>query len=119
MTGSDWAGRMTGKLEREFGTSHDRNLRITGMVRWFASDPRYKPLSEDIPAGRRPDEWELLRDDLPRVLREQPGETIEERWNDLMDELGYPELVDEGVYLFPWEYFDPEIHQHGVVKERP
>lgn len=112
--GSDWAGRMVRDLEGEFGTCPERNVRITSLVRWFVSNPRYEGLLEDS----QTDESRMLTDDLPRVLREQPGDSIEERWNNLMDELGYPEKVEAGVYLQSWDDFEEDGHDPGVSSSR-
>lgn len=116
MGASDWAGDMSIQLEDEFGTAEKRNLRITALVRWFASDPRYEGLFD----GNRQDgqhEWSLLTDDLSNVLREQPGSTIEERWNNLMLELEYQEIVEGGVYLNPWRRFDRETYDPDVTHD--
>jgi len=40
-----------------------------------------------------------LIDDLDKSLHEQPGDTIEERWNNLMDDLNCQSRADKGVYL--------------------
>lgn len=110
MGASDWAGRMVTELAAEFETCEDRNLRLTALVRWFASDPDYQA----IETTDRPDEWSMLTDDLPSVLREQPGSTIEERWNHLMDAFEYQDLADGGVYLQPWDDFDTETYDPQV-----
>ncbi|WP_317176044.1 hypothetical protein [Halomontanus rarus] len=110
MGASDWAGRMAKQLEEEFGTPTERNLRITSLVRWFASNPEYEGLFD----GNRNEEWRTLTNDLPEVLREESGSTIEERWNNLMDELGYQEIVEGGVYLIPWEDYDETTYKPDV-----
>ena len=117
MGGADWAGTMVNRLEREFGTSQQRNTRITTLFRLFASDPRYDRLFDGTDEWN--DEFRMVHDDLPDILRDQPGDTIEERWNNFVDERGYQEYAEAGVYLIPWEYFDAAIHEVGVVQERP
>jgi len=63
---------------------------------------------------------ERLIDNLDDSLREQPGETIEQRWNNLMDELDCQERAEKGVYLIPWDEHDTDDWQKpGVVSSRP
>lgn len=108
---------MIARLEEEFGTCPERNNgRITSLVRWFAAEPRYEGLFD----GKREneaDEWDMLMADLPSVLREQSGSTIEERWNTLMDELGYQEMVEGGVYLKHWKQYDRGTYDPDVSRE--
>jgi len=82
MGASDWAVEMAQRLEDEFGTAIERNHRLTGLIRWFVSNPEYEELFNHT----RQDEASMFSDDLPAVLREQPGSTIEDRWNHLMAE---------------------------------
>lgn len=98
MGASDWAGRMVERLEEEFGTSARRNTQMTSLIRLYYSHPDYQQLKEEME-----EDWEKLKRDLPSLLRKYPGNTIEEKWNRLMDEWGYQEEVDAGVYLRPWD----------------
>lgn len=61
-----------------------------------------------------------LIDDLDESLASQPGETVEERWNNLMDDLGCQTRTDEGVYLVPWDDHDAEDwSEPGRTTTRP
>jgi len=115
MGASDWAGTMSERLNREFGTKGERNLRVTSLIRWFVSDPRYQDISDDPQQS----DLQSLIDDLPEILREQPGDTLEQRWNHLMYEWGYQEKVDAGVYLVPWEDYDDENYDPQVTRSPP
>lgn len=126
----EWAGEMIGDLTEEFDIPDDRALRITSLIRNFISNPEYNTFDkheqltevEEITAiydqyiERRDFSYRgLFMTDLPIVLRYLPGETIEERWNHLMETIGYQELADEGVYLLPWAAL--EEWQKGDVNE--
>ncbi|MFY4814621.1 hypothetical protein ACOJIV_18280 [Haloarcula sp. AONF1] len=112
MGASDWAGSIAKDLEAEFGTCIERSVRLTSLIRWFASNPEYR----EIDQLEREGEWDVLTVDLPTVLRDQPGSSIEERWNTLMDKFGYQELADGGVYLQPWDDYDTETHDPQVCR---
>lgn len=59
----------------------------------------------------------MFIDELPETLRDQPGETVEERWNNLMDELQFQARADAGVCLLPWTEYDERKHGHLGVSE--
>ena len=119
MGASDWAGRMCIRLEEEFGVSEDRALRITTLVRLLRGEG-YEDVFGEYGSDRQQRLKKQLIDDLDRSLHEQPGNTIEERWNNLMDELNCQSRADKGVYLIPWEEHDADDWQDpGVTRSRP
>lgn len=119
MGASDWAGRMCMRLEEEFGISDDRALRFTTLVRLLRGE-EYENVFGEYGSERHQRLQERLIDDLDKSLREQPGDTIEERWNNLMDELNCQSRADKGVYLIPWEEHDADDWQNpGVSRSRP
>ncbi len=99
MGASDWAGRMCMQLEEEFGVSEDRALRITTLVRLLRGEG-YEGVFGEYGTERHEQVQKQLIDDLDKSLREQPGDTIEERWNSLMDELDCQSRADKGVTSF-------------------
>lgn len=112
---SDWAGETANQLEAEFGICTDRALRFTTLVRFFVSKPEYEGVLAEIENENR-----MLIHELPQTLRNQPGDTVEDRWNTLMDELDAQQHVDAGVYFVPWAEHDPDhMHDPGVTTERP
>jgi len=118
MGASDWAGRMCIRLEEEFGVSEDRALRITTLVRLLRGEG-YEDVFGEYGSDRQQRLKKQLIDDLDRSLHEQPGNTIEERWNNLMDELNCQSRADKGVYLIPWEEHDADDWQDpGVTRSR-
>ncbi|MFC6953541.1 hypothetical protein [Halorubellus litoreus] len=94
---------MNDALADEFGTIYERNIRLLLLLRSFKS-PEYGPISDRLKTHDK--ERRMLYTELPSVLRSQYGFTIESRWNSLMDDLGYQEMSDAGVYLIPWEDSD-------------
>jgi len=100
MGASDWAGRMCTRLEEEFDISEDRALRITTLVRLFRGEG-YEDVFGEYGSERHQKLQEQLIDELDKSLLEQSGNTIEERWNNLMDELDCQSCADNGVYLIP------------------
>ena len=61
----------------------------------------------------------FTHDPINKSLLEQPGDTIEERWNNLMDELNCQSRADKGVYLILWEEHDADDWQNpGVTRSR-
>lgn len=118
MGASDWAGRMCIRLEEEFGVSEDRALRITTLVRLLRGEG-YEDVFGEYGSDRQQRLKKQLIDDLDRSLHEQSGNTIEERWNNLMDELNCQSRADKGVYLIPWEEHDADDWQDpGVTRSR-
>ncbi|ACV12093.1 hypothetical protein Huta_1924 [Halorhabdus utahensis DSM 12940] len=119
MGASDWAGRMCDQLEGKFDICDDRALRVTTLVRLLRGEGRENVFGEH--GGER---WarhkELLIDRLDESLEDQPGETIEARWNNLMDDLDCQDRAEKGVYLIPWDEHDAEDWQDpGVTDSRP
>lgn len=56
----------------------------------------------------------------PSLGPRQSGDTIEERWNNLMDELDCQSRADNGVYLIPWSEHEAEDWQNpGETSFRP
>jgi len=74
------------RLEEEFDISEDRALRITTLVRLFRGEG-YEDVFGEYGSERHQKIQEQLIDELDKSLLEQSGNTIEERWNNLMDEL--------------------------------
>jgi hypothetical protein len=106
------------RLEEEFGVSEDRALRITTLVRLLRGEG-YEDVFGEYGSDRQQRLKKQLIDDLDRSLHEQPGNTIEERWNNLMDELNCQSRADKGVYLIPWEEHDADDWQDpGVTRSR-
>lgn len=100
MGASDWAGRMCMRLEEEFNISEDRALRITTLVRLLRGEG-YGDVFGEYGSERHQKLQEQLIDELDKSLLKQSGNTIEERWNNLMDELDCQSRADNGVYLIP------------------
>lgn len=86
MGASDWVDGMCMRLEEEFGVSEDRVLRITTLVRLLRGEG-YEDVFGEYGSERHQKVQKRLIDYLNKTLREQSGDTIEERWNNLMDEL--------------------------------
>jgi hypothetical protein len=105
MGASDWASRTASQLIEEFDISEKRAFRITSLVRLFVSNPEY----DDVFAEPRNDKWQRQKTDfitgLTETLKQQPGDTIEERWNNLIDEESIQHRTVNPVYLRPW----PEV----------
>ena len=108
------------ELEKQFGICDDRALRFTTLVRYFVSGERYEDVMGPHDSARHRRLKERLIDNLDRSLQEQPGETAETRWNNLMDELDCQARAEKGVYLVPWEEHDADVWQKlGVSSTRP
>lgn len=119
MGASDWAGRMCMRLEEEFDISEDRALRITTLVRLLRGEG-YEDVFGEYGSERHQKLQEQLIDELDKSLLEQSGNTIEERWNNLMDELDCQSRADNGVYLIPWSENEADDWQSpGVTSSRP
>lgn len=93
---------MAQQLGDEFDISYAQAHRLTSLVRQFSSHPDYKHLSGESGSEQWREQKRLIFDKLPDTLRGQPGNTVEERWNSLMDELEYQKQAEKGVYLKPW-----------------
>ena len=107
------------RLEEEFGISDDRALRITTLVRLLRGEG-YEDVFGEYGSERHQKLQEQLIDNLDKSLLKQSGDTIEVRWNNLMDELDCQSRADEGVYLIPWEEHDVDDCQNpGVTRSRP
>ena len=120
MGASDWAGRMSMRLEDQFDICDDRALRFTTLVRYFVSGEGYEDVMGPHNTDRHRRLEERLIDDLDESLREQPGESVEARWNNLMDELDCQARAEKGVYLVPWEEHDADNWQNpGVTSTGP
>lgn len=119
MGASDWAGHMCMELEAQFNVSGDRALRITTLVRQFTA-PGYDGVMGEHGSDQFYRHKTQLIDRLDESLAEQPGESIEERWNNLMDELNCQNRAENGVYLIPWDEHDSEDWRDlGVSRTRP
>ena len=106
----EWASRAIQDIERKFGPhDEDRLLRITGLVRHFISNPDYADL-RDHAEGTQQTLPHPLVGDLASQLVAQPGDTIEDRWNHLMDDLDFQQYTDSGVYLQSWAKYTEEKH---------
>jgi hypothetical protein len=118
MGASEWAGRMCMRLEEEFDITEDRALRFTTLVRLLRGGEYGNVFGAHGSERHRECKTRLI-DNLDKSLRKQPGDTVEQRWNNLMDELGCQERADEGVYLVPWEDHDADDWQNpGVTRSR-
>lgn len=107
------------RLEEEFDISEDRALRITTLVRLLRGEG-YEDVFGEYGSERHQKLQEQLIDELDKSLLEQSGNTIEERWNNLMDELDCQSRADNGVYLIPWEEHNTDDWQNpGVARSRP
>lgn len=116
MGASDWAGRMCMALEERFGIHGDRSVRLTTMVRFLRSEGAFGEHGSDQHA----EHVRRLIDNLDDSLAAQPGDTVEARWNNLMDDLGCQARTDEGVYLIPWDDHDAEAwDEPGRTTTRP
>lgn len=120
MGASDWAGRMCDKLEDRFDICGDRALRLPTLVRFLRGTEGY----EDVFGEHGSDRYQRVRrrliSELDESLQEQPGETVEERWNNLMDELDCQSRAERGVYLVPWdEHEADDWSEPGVSRTRP
>lgn len=102
------------RLEEEFSVSEDQALRITTLVRLLRGE-EYEDVFGEYGTERHEQVQKRLIDDLDKSLSEQPGDTIEERWNSLMDELDCQSRADKGVYLIPWEEHDSDDWQNLIV----
>lgn len=119
MGASDWAGRMCHRLEETFDICPDRSIRFTTLVRQLRLE-QYGNVFGDHGSDRHQRLTEALIDELDESLREQPGETVEQRWNNLMDELDCQSRAEKGVYLVPWEECDgDDWTDPGVSRARP
>jgi hypothetical protein len=120
MGASDWAGRMCLIMEERFDICDDRALRLTTLVRYFVSAKGYEDVMGVHDTDRHRRLKEQLIDDLDESLYRQPGETIEARWNNLMEELDCQARAEKGVYLIPWEEHNTDDWQSpGVSSMRP
>lgn len=116
MGASDWAGRMCITLEERFDIHSDRSVRLTTMVRLLRGEGAFGEHGSD----QHEEHVRRLIDDLDESLAAQPGETVEEHWNNLMDDLGCQARTDEGVYLIPWDDHDAETwDEPGRTSTRP
>lgn len=107
------------RLEEEFDISEDRALRITTLVRLLRGEG-YEDVFGEYGSERHQKLQEQLIDELDKSLLEQSGNTIEERWNNLMDELDCQSRADNGVYLLPWSEHEADDWQNpGVTSSRP
>jgi hypothetical protein len=107
MGASDWAGETCRELEAEFGICNDRALRLTTLIRYFSEDG-YRGLLGEHGTPERDRRWQRLKAHLAGELRAREGETIEARWNELMDDMDTQARAERGVYLIPWEEHDAE-----------
>lgn len=120
MGASDWAGRMCRELEETFDVCDDRALRVTTLVRMLRGTDGYEEVFGPHGSDRHRRHKTRLIDRLDESLQEQPGETIEDRWNNLMDELNCQARAENGVYLIPWDEHDADDWQNpGVAQKRP
>lgn len=101
MTGSDWAGEQTTKMEREFGEYSGRYLRITGLVRRMLSDPHFESLREHEDFDEQVFS-ETFRGDLTESLKQQDGDTVEESWNQLVRKQGWHKIAGVDLHIDPW-----------------
>jgi hypothetical protein len=85
MGASDWAGRMCRELEERFDVCDDRALRVTTLVWMLRGADGYEEVSGPHGSDRHRRHKTRLIDRLDKSLQEQPGEMIEDRWNNLMD----------------------------------
>lgn len=100
----DWAAKMVTEFHEEFDVCPERTLRITSLVRGFVSDGVFG----DHGSKRWERQHELFVQDLVETLRDQPGDTIEEKWNNLITEQGIQNRTEQPVFLEPWA----EVEQH-------
>lgn len=114
MGASDWAGRRCLRLEEEFDISEDRALRITTLVRLLRGEG-YEDAVGEYGSERHQKLQEQLIDELDKSLLGQSGNTIEERWNNLMDELDCQSRADNGVYVIPWSEHEADDWQSPGV----
>lgn len=120
MGASDWAGRMCLELEETFDICGDRALRITTLVRLLRGGEGYEDVFGPHGSDRHHRHKAQLIDALDESLRNQPGETIETRWNNLMEALDCQARADNGVYLIPWEEYDADDWRDpGVTQAQP
>jgi hypothetical protein len=111
---------MCQKLERTFDICPDRALRLTTMVRLLRGAEGYESVFGVHDSDRHDRLKKQLIDNLDESLEAQPSETVEARWNNLMDELDCPSRADKGVYLVPWGDHDADDWQQpGVSQARP
>jgi hypothetical protein len=101
MGAAEWAANTAAELQEEFVICEERALRFTTLVRGIISREGYRHFRSKDDARDR-----TLTDDLTAQLREQPGQTPEARWNNLMDELNAQQYFEDEVYLIPWERTD-------------
>jgi len=120
MGASDWAAHTIQEFNEAFGVTEERALRITNLVRSFVSDPTYEEVLADRGTDQRRSQRQDFIDEITRTLQNQPGDTIEERWNNLMDEREIPERVEQPVYLKPWTDIDDEDAKYtmGLTRTR-
>jgi len=108
------------KLEETFDVCGDRALRVTTLVRFLRGGEGYEGVFGPHGSERHRRHKEQLIDTLDESLQKQPGETIETRWNNLMDELDCQARAEKGVYLIPWDEHDADDWQDpGVSPTRP
>jgi hypothetical protein len=120
MGASDWAGRMCHKLENKFDICGDRALRFTTLVRYLRGTGGYEGAFGERGTERHQRVRRRLISELDESLHEQPGETVEQRWNNLMDELDCQSRAEKGVYLVPWDEYDTDDWSDpGVSRTRP
>ena len=101
------------QLEETFDVCDDRALRVTTLVRLLRGEGVFGPHGTERHRRLK----ETLIDNLDQSLQAQPGETIEERWNNLMDALDCPDHSETGVYLIPWEEHDAADWQEPGVSQ--
>jgi hypothetical protein len=116
MGASDWAGHMCLTLEDRFDIHGDRSVRLTTMVRFLRGEGAFGEYDSD----QYEEHVHQLIDNLDDSLATQPGETVEERWNNLMDDLGCQARTERGVYLIPWDDHEAEAwDKPGRTATRP
>jgi len=119
MGASDWAAHTVLEFDEVFGVGEERALRITNLVRAFVSDPAYDDVLAERGTDQRRAQQQAFIDEVTRTLQNQAGNTIEERWNNLMDEREIPERVEQPVYLEPWtEIDDDPKYTMGLTRTR-
>lgn len=95
---SEWASRMTEKIQQEYGVTRARAIQIPDRVRKLVANPDIKAMKEAELITQ--DFTTDVTQDLIALLNQQDTETLEGRWNSLAKERGVYDIVGADALLY-------------------
>jgi hypothetical protein len=102
MPGGQWAARTIPEIKSTIETSQERALRVTYAVRAVINGPDREVIREEIGKEEVKD---TFFSNLADSLNSQPGSSVEERWNNLVEEYNLPKITEKGVYILDSEVY--------------